>query len=259
VIPGTVRQVGPVMNLPVSLAIRGRHAATDRARAAWARVMPELREVDAVFSTYRPDSFVSRLGRGEIALDDCPPEVAEVLALGELAERQSRGAFRVRRAGPAGEAVLDPTGVVKGWAVERAADHLRPLEATDFCLSAGGDMVCRTLDSDAPPWRIGIEDPHHTDRLVAVAPVHTGAAATSGTAHRGDHLVDARTGRPPAGVASVTVVAASLTWADIDATAAYAHGQDAARWLRTRPGRSGLVVWSDGSTTLVDGPAPITA
>jgi thiamine biosynthesis lipoprotein len=52
---------------------------------------------------------------------------------------------------------------------------------------------------------------------------------------------------------------ASLTWADIDATAAYAHGQDAARWLRTRPGRSGLVVWSDGSTTLVDGPAPITA
>jgi len=181
------------------------------------------------------------------------------LALGELAGRQSRGAFRARRAGPAGEAVLDPTGVVKGWAVERAADHLRALEATDFCLSAGGDMVCRTLDRDAPPWRIGIEDPHHTDRLVAVAPVHTGAVATSGTAHRGDHLVDARTGRPPAGVASVTVVAASLTWADIDATAAYAHGRDAARWLRTRPGRSGLVVWSDGSTTLVDGPAPITA
>lgn len=59
---------------------------------------------------------------------------------------------------------------------------------------------------------------------------------------------------PSAGVASVTVVAASLTWADIDATAAYAHGRDAARWLRTRPGRSGLVVWSDGSTTLVDGP-----
>lgn len=166
-----------------------------------------------------------------------------MLALGELAERQSRGAFRARRAGPAGEAVLDPTGVVKGWAVERAADHLRALEATDFCLSAGGDMVCRTLDRDAPPWRIGIEDPHHTDRLVAVAPVHTGAVATSGTAHRGDHLVDARTGRPPAGVASVTVVAASLTWADIDATAAYAHGRDAARCADpARPQRPGGVV-----------------
>ena len=252
--PGTVGQVGHVMNLPVSLTIRGRHAADDRGRAAWTEVMATLREVDAVFSTWRADSHVSRLGRGELTLADCPPEVAEVLALGELAERQSEGAFRVRRTGPGGQAVLDPTGVVKGWAVERAADHLRALEATDFCLSAGGDMVCRTLGPDAPPWRVGIEDPHDPGRLVAVVPVATGAVATSGTAHRGEHLVDARTGRPPTGVASVTVVAASLTWADSDATAAYAHGRDAARWLGGRPGRRGLVVWADGSTTVVGGP-----
>jgi thiamine biosynthesis lipoprotein len=238
------------MNLPVSLAIRGRHADDDQAGAAWTQVMATLREVDAVFSTYRPDSFVSRLGRGELTPDDCPPEVAEVLALGELAERESQGAFRIRRARPGGELVLDPAGVVKGWAVERAADHLRALEATDFCLSAGGDMVCRTLDPDDPPWRIGIEHPHDPGRLIAVAPVSTGAVATSGTAHRGSHLVDARSGRPPTGVASVTVVAATLTWADIDATAAYAHGEGAARWLRTRPGRRALVVWADGSTTL---------
>ena len=54
------------------------------------------------------------------------------------------------------------------------------------------------------------------------------------------------------GVASVTVVAGSLTWADIDATAAYAHGPEAAHWLETRQGRSGLVVWADGSTTVVE-------
>jgi FAD:protein FMN transferase len=251
----TARQVGHVMNLPVSLALRGRHAADDQARAAWSAVMATLREVDAVFSTWRPDSHVSRLGRGELDLEDCPPEVAEVLALGELAEQQSQGAFQIRRARLGGGVVLDPTGVVKGWAVERAADHLRALEATDFCLSAGGDLVCRTLDPAAPPWRIGVEDPHDTGRLIAVVPVRTGAVATSGTAHRGQHLVDARSGRPPAGVASVTVVAASLTWADIDATAAYAHGWDAARWLATRPGRSGLVVWADRSTTLVEGAA----
>jgi thiamine biosynthesis lipoprotein len=126
------------MNLPVSLAIRGRHADDDQGRAAWAAVMATLREADAVFSTWRPDSHVSRLGRGELALADCPPEVAEVLALGELAARQPGGAFGIRRVGPGGEAVLDPTGVVKGWAAERAADHLRALDSTDFCLSAGG-------------------------------------------------------------------------------------------------------------------------
>jgi len=245
------RYVDHVMGLPVSLALRGRHADDERGRLAWQAVMDGLREVDRVFSTYRDDSFVSRLGRGEVAVQDGPPAVAEVLALGALAEEQSDGAFRVRRPGPDGRPVLDPSGVVKGWAVERAAVHLAGLEGTDFCLSAGGDLTCRTLDPSAEPWRIGIEDPHDPSRLVATVPVRTGAVATSGTAHRGEHLVDGRTGLPPEGVASVTVVTASLTWADIDATAAYALGPDAARWLGTRTGRTGIVVWADGSTTLV--------
>ncbi|HKS47736.1 MAG TPA: FAD:protein FMN transferase [Amycolatopsis sp.] len=252
-VTGPARYVEHVMGMPISLALRGRHTTDDAARTAWAGAMATLAEVDDVFSTYRPDSVVSRLGRGEIDLADCPPEVAEVLALGERAEHASGGAFRIERAGPGGVTVFDPSGVVKGWAAERAADHLRALPATDFCLSAGGDLLCRTLDPGAGPWRIGVEHPHDPERVIAVVPVFTGAVATSGTAHRGDHLVDARTGLPPSGVASVTVVAGSLTWADIDATAAYAQGEDAARWLRTRSGRSGLVVWADGSTTVIEG------
>nr|WP_233495635.1 FAD:protein FMN transferase [Geodermatophilus sp. TF02-6] len=128
------------------------------------------------------------------------------------------------------------------------------MAGTDFCLSAGGDLVCRTLDPAGPPWLVGIEDPADLGRLLATVPVRTGAVATSGGAHRGQHVVDARTGRPPSEVASVTVVTASLTDADVDATAAYAQGPDAAAWLRTRPGRTALVVWSDGSTTPVRGP-----
>jgi FAD:protein FMN transferase len=248
----TARYVEHVMGMPISLALRGRHREDLAARAAWAEVMTVLRDVDRVFSTYRADSAVARLGRGEIGVEDCPPEVAEVLALGGAAERQSAGAFSVWRPGPGGGRLLDPSGVVKGWAVERAAASLRALPDTDFCLSAGGDLTCRALDPDGTPWRIGVEDPADPRRILAVLPVSTGAVATSGTAHRGHHLVDARTGRPPSGVAAVTVVAGSLTWADIDATAAYAQGRAAARWLETRPGRSGLVVWEDGTTTPVE-------
>lgn len=239
------------MGMPVSLALRGRHADDTAARTAWAGALAVLREADRVFSTYRADSDVSRLSRGESGLEDCAPEVAEVLALGAMAERDSSGAFSVWRPGPDGDVVLDPSGVVKGWAVERAAALLRSLDGTDFCLSAGGDMVCSTADPDAEPWRVGIEDPADPRRLVAVVPVSSGAVATSGRAHRGEHVVDARTGRPPAAVASVTVIAGSLTWADIDATAAFALGPEAARWLETRPGRCGLVVWADGTTTTV--------
>nr|WP_246324722.1 FAD:protein FMN transferase [Petropleomorpha daqingensis] len=214
--------------------------------------MISLREVDRVFSTYRADSYVSLLNAGELELEDCPVEVAEVLALGDLARIGSGGAFDIRRPGPDGERVLDPSGVVKGWAVERAARVLADLADTDHCLSAGGDLTCLTVDPDGRPWRVGVEDPADPRRILAVVPVFSGAVATSGTAHRGQHLVDARTGLPPVGVASVTVIAGSLTWADIDATAAYAQGRDAARWLETRPGRSGLVVWDDGTTTTVE-------
>src|SRR5206468_6210154 len=103
----------------------------------WAEVMRSLREADRVFSIYRPDSCVSLLNAGEIDLEDCPPEVAEVLALGDLARISSGGAFDVRRSGPDGAVVLDPSGVVKGWAAERAARALADLADTDFCLSAG--------------------------------------------------------------------------------------------------------------------------
>lgn len=83
-------------------------------------------------------------------------------------------------------------------------------------------------------------------------PVRNGAVATSGTAHRGQHLRHAGTGLSPTGVASVTVVHDSLTVADVDATAAYLHGAGAAEWLRAR-GRTGVVVLPDG-TSHVTGP-----
>ena len=238
-----IRRVEHVMGMPISLALRGRHAGDARGDAAWAAALEVLRAADRTFSTYRADSVISRINRGDLA--DTPPEIAEVLAIGAAAERSSGGAFALRRDG-----VLDPSGVVKGWAAERAATHLAALPGTDFCLSAGGDLACHTVDPTGPPWRVGIEDPHDPTRLVAVVPVHTGAVATSGTARRGAHILDARTGRPPTGIASVTVIGPSLTAADIDATAAFALGPDAVRWLRSR-GHTALVVDADGATTLV--------
>ena len=247
----TTRRVAQIMGLPVTLALRGRHTTDAAADAAWQRVVESLREADRVFSTYRADSEVSRINRGELSIDAASPVVHEVLAVAAEAVTASGGAFDVWRTDDRGFGSLDPSGVVKGWAVERAARLLHDLEGTDFCLSAGGDLICRSVVPGAGPWRIGLEDPHDPQQLMGVVPITNGAVATSGTAHRGSHLVDARTGAVPAGVASVTVITASLTWADIDATAAYAHGADAARWLEGRPDRTALVVWHDGTTTNV--------
>ena len=251
VAPGAQRFVAHAMGMPISLALRGAHAEDSAGVRAWEDVLAQVVEVDRMFSTYRADSFVSRLGRGEVTIDGCPPEVVEVLDLGERAAERSDGAFSVWRDDRTGARRLDTDGIVKGWAIERAAAALRRLPDTDFCLSAGGDMVCHTASPAGQAWVVGIEDPLDAARLVATVRVRRGAVATSGSAHRGDHVVDARTGRPPTGVASVTVVADRLTWADIDATSSFARGPEAAAWLEQRPGRVGLVVWKDGSTTTI--------
>lgn len=247
------------MGMPISLALRGRHTADQQAESAWQDALSVLTEADRVFSTYRHDSAISRLGRDEIGLADCPQEVREVLELGEHARVESHGAFDVRRPGPDGRAILDPTGVVKGWAVERAVRALDSLPETDFCLSAGGDMVIRTKLPESSDWRIGIEDPHQPTRIMAVVPVRNGAVATSGLGRRGAHIMDARTGDTPSHVASVSVVGRDLTRVDIDATAAFALGAEALSWLRDRSrGHSGLVVWSDGTSELFADKASVT-
>lgn len=243
------RRVEHVMGMPISLALRGRHARDAAADTAWAAVLDSLGRADRLFSTYRADSVVSAIRRGDLAPADAPGDVLEVLDIAARAERASDGAFSAWRPGEDGEPVLDPSGVVKGWALERAAAALHALERTDSCVSAGGDMICRSASGE--PWRVGIEDPHDPARVLAVVTLHDGAVATSGSAHRGAHVVDARTGRAPSAVAQVTVTAASLTAADVDATAAYALDDRAAEWLAHRVGRAGLVVWADGTTTTV--------
>ena len=165
---------------------------------------------------------------------------------------RSGGVFSAWRPDAEGVLRLDPSGVVKGWADERAARHLRVLPDTDSCLSAGGDLTCHVADPASAPWGIGVEDPADPRRLLARIPVRSGAVATSGATHRGAHVVDARTGRTPQLLASVTVVAASLTDADIDATTAFALDGDAVTWLGLRPCVA-LVVWRDGRTETVTG------
>lgn len=255
-VPGAVveaaspsRYVEHVMGMPLSLALRGRHRDDARARAAWAAVTAELREADAVFSTYRESSWVQRHNRGE--RPPARPDVTEVLALAKAASAASHGAFSVCLPGPDGRPRLDPSGVVKGWAGHRASRHLAALAETDYCLALAGDLVCGTSDPAAPGWRIGVADPRDESRLLSVVELRTAALATSGTSQRGWHLLDGRTGRHADGLRQVSVIAPSLTDADVWATTGFALGTEGEGWLAGRPDAAALVVRADGSTSRV--------
>jgi len=209
------------MGLPVSVRIDDEGAVPEDADEVFAW----LREADARFSPFRADSEVSRLDRGELELDAVSEELAEVLALCEYYREETGGAFQVRLPGRG----LDPCAVVKGWAVQRAADLLARRGAVRFCLNAGGDVVVA-----GGPWRVGIRHPERADRLCAVLEVTDGAVATSGRYERGDHIIDGRTGRPSTGLLSLTVVAPTLTLADATATAAFALGEEGIAWAASR-------------------------
>ncbi|MFE0812210.1 FAD:protein FMN transferase [Streptomyces sp. NPDC058794] len=211
-------------------------------RAALDEAVAGLRRADEVFSTYREDSEVSRLARGETTLAECVPEVAEVLELAAEAERVSDGWFSASYRGR-----LDPTGIVKGWAVECAARRVAAAGASGVSVNGGGDVQLLGTPGAGRPWRVGVSDPLRPGGLAAVVSA-AGAAelavATSGTAERGAHIVDPRTGRPAVtDLVSVTVVAARLTWADCWATAAFAMGaREGLRWLEALDGVEGLLV-----------------
>jgi thiamine biosynthesis lipoprotein len=232
------------MGMPVTATVRdpGYDPAALDPAFAW------LERVDALFSTYRPQSEIRRLDAGALALADADPLVREVLATCERLRRETAGAFDDRAGG-----ALDPSGYVKGWALERAAALTG---ARELCLDGGGDLVLRG------PWRVGIRHPLRRGLLCSVLEACDGAVATSGAYERGEHILDPRTGRPPRGVLSVTVTGPDLGTADAYATAAFAMGAAGAAWTATLDGYEAMTVLAGGrvlSTPGFRGRSPLAA
>ena len=230
------------MGLPFSLHIRDSGITGFAADLVADRIWAELDHCDAIFSTYRPDSEISRLNRREIRVTDGDPALAEVLALAEQARERTGGVFDVRGAGP-----LDPSGVVKGWAAERA---FQSAGISDGYLNAGGDLV---LVGPPRSWRIGIEHPADASGLLTAVELGTGAIATSGQTHRGVHLWDPRCGRWIQTSWQATVVGPSLTWADILATAAAVAGPDRLDRTAWPPGYHVLLADASGTVCATTG------
>jgi thiamine biosynthesis lipoprotein len=210
-------------------------------------VLAWLHDMDALFSTYRASSEISRINAGHLAEADAADEVRHVLAACERYREVTGGFFDARP----DRRRLDPSGYVKGWAIQTASEMLIAAGSENHCVNGGGDVVCVGRPVPDRPWRIGVADPHRRDTMVrtvvADGPI---AVATSGLAERGAHILDPHTGRPVTGLASVTVAARDLITADVYATAAVAMGTErAVGWLTERAVAATLIS-ADG--TVVD-------
>ncbi len=208
--------------------------------------------VEATFSTFRTDSEISRIGRGELAPDDASIEVRHVLSRCAELELLSGGRFSIRP-GRVGGPGLDPAGLVKGWSIDEAALLLQRAGVDDFSIDAGGDVLCVGRPPEGDRWRVGIRHPDRPEAAVgAVVAITQGAVATSGTYFRGDHIWGSGDRR----LASVTVVGPQLGTADALATAVFADQAASLDWVGAFPGYGVLVITLDGLvrwTTDLDG------
>ena len=210
------------MGMPISIHLRGPATHSARAVAVVQDALTSLRDADRLFSTYRDDSDISRIRAGVLDPAEADPAVHEVRALCDRASQETDGAFTAHLPGADGRRGFDPTGLVKGWAVERACRHLDALAGHSYCINAGGDVAVGGPGSEpSTPWRVGIEDPADRGRIARVVDIVTGGAATSGAAARGAHIYDSDRRAYVAHPGSVTVIGPSLLCADVWATALY--------------------------------------
>ncbi|TDC90664.1 FAD:protein FMN transferase [Nonomuraea deserti] len=241
--PGTAR-VEMVMGMPVSVDIRTALPARELTPLlddafAW------LRWVDDTFSPVKEDSQIGRLNRGQTIKQI--PELIEVLHRCDELSRLTDGWFEARING-----VTDPSGYIKGWALERLSRALVNAGAGDHRINAGGDIRLRGSAAPGKRWRVGIRDPH-TDLVRKVVLAHDLGIATSG----GAPIVNPRTGEVQRGLGSVTVIGPDLGMADAYATAIYAMGPVLARRFAARLGESGpyqtMIILRDGQDVSTPG------
>jgi thiamine biosynthesis lipoprotein len=237
----------PVMGTVVTLQVEAPDLPEADIRDVIGEATKLLHLHDELFSTWKPESPMSRLRRGALDLDDAPSEIAEVLELCATARALSCGWFDPF-AMPGG---IDPTGLVKGWSAEKALGLFKDAGITSAMVNAGGDIACWGAPIEGGPWRIGIRHPWRADGLACVLEV-TDAIATSGEYERGRHLIDpiGRKGPPPA---ASTVTGPSLAFADAFATAVAVGGDEALAVVASLEHYDVYLIRADGGEAMTSG------
>ena len=232
------------MGMPVTVEIVDPGAAPADLETAFSY----FNEIDKRFSPYKSDSEVSLINAGRISERGYSSEMKEVLSLAEKTKEETGGYFDVYR--PDGK--LDPSGLVKGWAIRNAAEILKKSGWKNFYVEAGGDIQVSGKNAEGQLWSVGIRNPFKQDEIVKVVHLKDGEGmATSGTYVRGAHIYNPLNPSEPLNeIVSLTAIGPDVYEADRFATAAFAMGRKGIEFIEKHPGLEGYAIDKNGIATI---------
>lgn len=239
-----MRQTRVMMNMPITVEITNRQAA----EADIENIFSYFQSIEERFSVFRPDSEISRINSGEINEVDYSAAMIEVLKKSEQTKRETDGYFDIMIDGR-----LNPSGLVKGWAIFQAAQILKSSGFKHFYIEAGGDIQSYGLSVSGKPWSVGIRNPFQREQIIKIIhlPPEGLGVATSGNYIRGQHIRNPHQPTAPlTEIVSLTVIGPDIYEADRFATAGFAMGRAGIGFIERLSGFEGYQIDSNGIATM---------
>ena len=239
-----MKQTRPIMGMPITVEI-----ADKATPEVFEDIFAYFISVDNRFSTYKKDSEISKINRSEITVDTYSKEMKEVLQLSEQTKKLTIGYFDIQKDG-----MIDPSGLVKGWAIQNAAEILQKKGFKNFYIEAGGDIQVSGRSTKGEKWRIGIKNPFNQEEVIKIVGLENEGIATSGTYIRGQHVYNPHDkDKEIVDIVSLTVIGPNVYEADRFATAAFAMGKSGIGFIQKQKNLEGYMIDSEGIATFTTG------
>lgn len=240
-----MKQTRLIMGLPITVEIVDQSVEKN----TFSKVFAYFKKVDNRFSTYKRESEISKINRGEIREEDYSADMKLIFEQAEKTKRETNGFFDIKHFGK-----LDPSGIVKGWAIQNAADLLTSEGYKTFYVEAGGDIQVAGKNEEGKAWTVGIRNPFERNEIVKVVTLQNNAVATSGTSVRGQHIYNPHAPSEKINdVVSLTVIGPNIFDADRFATAAFAMGKQGVNFIGKLAGFEAYQIDKDGIATFTSG------
>jgi thiamine biosynthesis lipoprotein len=244
-----MKKQATIMGMPVTVQIVDSNATDEDIQDVFAY----LHYIDQKFSTYKKDSEISQINRGEVKHLDYSNEMQKVLASCEETKQLTDGYFDINLNG-----ILDPSGIVKGYAIWQAAQILKKKGYANFYVEIAGDIQVFGKNEDGESWKVGIQNPFNLKEIIKIVRLSNKGIATSGNYQRGKHILNPKTKLAADEIAGISVIGPNVYEADRFATAAFAMGEEGIKFIGRIKGFAGYMVRNDRTAVMTGGFAKYT-